>query len=195
MEEIVAEIFSNVPNSPPPHCSCTMFYEITIYKTGNIEIETYSSDRWNGNTPKNIFLKIDDNIPVPEYIIEMFKMIFNSGETYNHHIMYYIKVLQKFKEDYAVMYKTNKLEDNKLNYENVQLKQEIKNLKSLNKSYKYFDKTTIREENEQFKLQIEELKKENEQFKLQIEELKKENETLKLQIKGTKINDIINYYC
>ena len=181
MDKVIAEIFSSGLNSPPPHGSCTMFYEINIYQSGKIEISTYSNDRWNGNTPKSIFLKIDDNIPIPEYIIDMFKMIFNSGETYNHHIMYYIKVLQKFKEDYAVIYKKNKLEDKKLNDENIQLKQEIKNLKSLNKSYKYFDKTTIREENEQLKLQIEELKKENEQ--------------LKLEIKETKINHIINYYC
>ena len=107
MDKVIAEIFSSGLNSPPPHGSCTMFYEINIYQSGKIEISTYSNDRW-GNTPKSIFLKIDDNIPIPEYIIDMFKMIFNSGETYNHHIMYYIKVLQKFKEDYAAdMYKTN----------------------------------------------------------------------------------------
>ena len=180
MDKVIAEIFSGVPNAPPPHGSSTMFYEITIYTSGNIEIKTYSSDRCNGQTPKSVFLKIDDNIPIPEYIIDMFKMLFNSGDIYNHHIMNYIKVLQKFKEDYAYIYKKKILHKEYFD-ENIKLKQEIRNLKSFNKSYKYFDKTTIRDENEQFKLQI--------------EELKKENETLKLQIKETKINHITNYYC
>ena len=130
MEEIVGHIFSGVPNAPPPHSSSTMFYEITIYKSGNIEIKTYSSDRWNGQqTPKSVFLKIDDNLPIPDYIIEMFKMIFSSGEIWNHHIMHYIKVLQKFKEDYAVIYKKNKLEDNQLKIENQQLREENEQLK------------------------------------------------------------------
>jgi hypothetical protein len=218
MEEIVTEIFNGVPNSPPPHGSCTMFYEIIIYKSGKIEIITYS------NSPKSLFLKIEDNIPIPEYIIELFKMLFNSGDIYNHHILHYIKVLQKFKEDYAIIHKKKKLVNNQLKIENQQLKEE--NVK-LNKSYKYFNKSgeetyqlklqleqlkknetlksTIKEENEQYKLQIVELIKENDKLKLQIEEteknklqiehLKKENEELKLQIRETKINHIINYYC
>jgi hypothetical protein len=169
MDKVIAEIFSSGLNSPPPHGSCTMFYEINIYQSGKIEISTYSNDRW-GNTPKSIFLKIDDNIPIPEYIIELFKMLFNNGDIYNYHILEYIKVLQKFKEDFSVIYKKNSLQKEKI----------IEDFADINKKYS---------------LQIEELNKENHQLKLQIEHLKKENEELKLQIRETKINHIINYYC
>jgi len=155
-------------------CSAPQQYNfiIKIYKNGNIDIKIQNVNDYGHPTTIYDKLIINDNIPIPIYIIDIFKSLFSNGsQLYEYDMNKFICILQKFKEDFAIIYKKNKLEDNQLKIENQQLKEE--NVK-LNKSYKYFNKSPIPEENEILKKQIEELKRENELLKQ---------------------NKIISYYC
>jgi hypothetical protein len=142
----INDIISNVYQYPimiGGSCSLPAQYNfiIKIYKNGNIDIKKQDVSLYGTIYDKLI---INDNIPIPIYIIDIFKSLFGRGSTvYEYDMIKFIDILQKFKEDYAIIYKKNKLEDNKLN-----------------------------DENDQLKLQIEEVKKENEILKLQIKEIK-----------------------
>ena len=201
----------------------TRIYYIKILKKGKDIYIKEQIEFGNTKTPITDCLIINDNIEIPEKIINIFEELFKKvpyQEGGFSVMQTYIELLKNCKVDLGTTYKEKELEENKqfklrieelkkdniqINIKNLEIKKENANLKD-EVFRKYFNNSLLKEENEKLKLQTEELKKENEtltlQFKetnkknsLQIEELKKENETLKLQIKGTKINHIINYYC
>jgi hypothetical protein len=142
-------ILRNLRPTPPPYNGDDAAnFMIKIYKNGNIDIKRQGTGYLVYSTIHDKLI-INDNIPIPIYIIDMFKSLFRVSEGGPSSTLYecdmnrFIDILQKFKEDFAIIYKKNKLKDNKLN-----------------------------DENDQLKLQIEEVKKENEQLKLQIKETK-----------------------
>ena len=117
-------------------------YIIKIYKNGNIDIKR--KDNYNGIIIPALI--INDNIPIPKYVIDIFKEMltknFNYGGICRIDIDNYITILKKLKEDYTIEYKkelSNKNfndENIKLKEENEQLKEQIKHLKELNEQIK-----------------------------------------------------------
>jgi hypothetical protein len=197
----------------------TAIYYIKILKKGK---DIYIKDqREFGNTKTTIkeCLIINDNIEIPENIINIFEGLFTKvpyegGFTV---IQNYIDLLQKCKIELATTYEKKELEihnsnrylyDNKpinldiisLKTKNKDLNLEIEKLKKENALLKdetfktYFGKSIIKEENDKLKSQIEELNQQLKQNKI----IKEENDKLKLQIEELNQQvkkNIINYYC
>ena len=166
-------------------------YDIIIYKNGNIHIDLYYYLAGQFVT-KSTYLTITDNIPIPSYIIEMFKLLFfRSDDIINDDIIHYIRVLQKYKEGLKSNYLEENIKINKLNNEtqknafnltntNTQLQQNIVELKQ---------DITVHVDH------IKSLKYLNSQLEEKLNKVEKENDQLKLQIIEKKQNNIITFYC
>jgi hypothetical protein len=182
----------------------TRIYYIKILKKGkNIYIKE-QIDYGNTKSPITDCLIINDNIEIPEKIINIFEELFTKVpyEGGFSVMQTYIELLKKCKVDLTTTYKEKQLEENEefklkieeikkdnkqVNLENINLKTKIKDFKLEIEKFKkenallkdetfkrYFNKSPIPEENEILKKQIEELKRENELLKQ---------------------NNIISYYC
>ena len=198
MDEIVAEInISGEHRRRLDRGSCgKAHYEILIYNNGNIYIKLiYSSSfssPFNEFSKKIEYLTINDNIPIPSYIVEMFKLLFSrSDDITNDDIKHYIRVLQKYKEDLKSNYLKENIEINKLNKET---QKKIFNLTNTNSQLQ----TNIVELKQDINVHIDHIKSLkylNSQLEEKLNKIEKENEQLKLQIIEKKQNNIITFYC
>lgn len=95
-----------------------------IYKNGNVIVTHQYKDCRTGNSPVWTILEIKDNIPLPEYVISILKILLqtsyvpqtiNEYEKYQSYYKMLIDVLKTFKEQKYV--ETNQIEEveNKLN--------------------------------------------------------------------------------
>jgi hypothetical protein len=188
MDEIVAEIYTAVLNQP--NGTSTMKYEIIIYKNGNIEIDT-SMNWYGGSSPKSKYLTIKDNIPIPQNIIEIFKMLCCQSGIYNEHIINYINFLKKYKEDLKSNYLKENIEINKLNKET---QKKIFNLTNTNNQLQK-NIVELKQDITVHVDHIKSLKYLNSQLEEKLNKVEKENDQLKLQIIEKKQNNIITFYC
>ena len=166
-------------------------YDIIIYKNGNIHIDLYYYLAGQFVT-KSTYLTITDNIPIPSYIIEMFKLLFfRSDDIINDDIIHYIRVLQKYKEDLKSNYLKENIEINKLNKET---QKKIFNLINANNKL-YTNIVELKQDIIVHVDHIKSLKYLNSQLEEKLNKIEKENEQLKLQIIEKKQNNIITFYC
>jgi hypothetical protein len=183
------------PNMPVEH-SCNSFasywvtYWFKIHKCGNIEITQQRSFRTSGqghefSSPQNVLL-INDNIPIPSYMIEMLKTLIschNSHYLYHYHwdiIFNTIKQLKiSLKElsnnpqnatDTKTQLEFSLNKNELLETQLTEMEQKIKNIQTA-----YFD--TL---------------KDNEKLKEEINRLKEKNENIENELKNKKDTVYIN---
>lgn len=181
MTEYVLEIINDLLRPPPPYdCagSAEKLY-IKIDKNGNVEIKAQGISICSGH-PNQYYeirdvLIINDNIPIPNYIINMLKVLLPSTSCnytglyrqHYHNVIESIKIIKRELEELCCNPQNITDIKMKLEYsitENNILKKEIKNMKSKIKNIQtsYFD---ILNDNEK-------LKKENIELLEYISELK-----------------------
>ena len=185
----------------------TRIYYIKILKKGKDIYIKEQIEFGNTKTPITDCLIINDNIEIPEKIINIFEELFKKvpyQEGGFSVMQTYIELLKNCKVDLGTTYKEKELEENKqfklrieelkkdniqINIKNLEIKKENIEIKKENANLKdevfrkYFNNSLLKEENEKLKLQTEELKKENETLTLQIKET---NKQFKLKIEELK---------